>query len=436
MQVPSLEELQVKTLGEPRYTSPFMLRDRGFVGNDERIVVSSEMKDLEQCIAEHRPIPSFVRAGPRSNIYFDPSQTTFGIVTCGGLCPGLNDVIRSITLSALNNYGVRRVLGFRYGYRGLSRKGQKPIELTEERVQGIQGVAGTILGSSRGPEDPEEMVEVLQEYGVNVLFAVGGDGTLKGAARIADVALERHINLAVVGIPKTIDNDICWTSSSFGFYTAVERAKAAIFAAHAEALGAENGIGLVKLMGRDSGFIATHAVKSSGVTNFCLIPECPFKLSGDNGLFAALERRLHNRHHAVIVVAEGAGQDLMAEFGANELDASGNVKYKDIGVFLKAKINEYLTERKIRFTLKYIDPSYIIRSAPANTMDAEYCLMLGHFAVHAGMAGQTGVSIGSWNGNFVTIPIQAMVKKRKIVDINAESWFSVLDITGQPAHME
>lgn len=437
MEIPHPEELIVQTLGEPRFNSPFLLRERGFVNGDDRILVTASSKLNEEMLAKNGKLSTFEKAGPRRQIFFNPKDTTCGIVTCGGLCPGLNDVIRSITLSALNNYGVRKVLGFRYGYKGLSRRGQRPIELTENVVEGIQEVAGTFLGSSRGPQDPEEMVDVLLEYGVNILFALGGDGTLRGADKIAETALRRNLEIAVIGIPKTIDNDICWTSSSFGFYTAVEQAKNAVHAAHAEAKGAENGIGLVKLMGRDSGFIATHAVRASGVANFCLIPESPFDLYGDGGFLSALERRLNNRHHAVVVVSEGAGQDLVAsDNAATDKDASGNVKYKDIGLFLKDKITQYLTERGMTFTLKYIDPSYIIRSAPADTIDAEYCLLLGLFAVHSGMAGHTGVCVSKWKDHFVNVPIKVMVKERKVVDTNNEMWQSVLDITGQPARMK
>ena len=269
MEIPSPEELVVKKLGEPRFNSPFILKERGaFVDEDDRILISAKNKVNQEMLEKYGHLLGFEKAGPRRKIFFDPKDTTIGIVTCGGLCPGLNDVIRSVTLAAHNNYGVRKVLGFRYGYKGLTRRGARPIELTDSMVDGIQESAGTFLGSSRGPQDPDEIIDVLLEYGVNILFTVGGDGTLHGAEKIAEAAIRRNLEISVVGIPKTIDNDICWTSTSFGFYTAVEQAKLAVHAAHAEAKGAENGIGLVKLMGRDSGFIASTAVRASGVANF------------------------------------------------------------------------------------------------------------------------------------------------------------------------
>lgn len=431
MLLPPRATLCVTRLGQCSYDSPLPLPAGGFIDEEDRVLVSTQTKTIAEYSTRPCELPSFERGGPRRCLYFDPRATICGIVTCGGLCPGLNDVIRSITLSALHTYGVKQVLGFRYGYAGITSAGQKPFNLTEEMVDGIIGEAGTILGSSRGPQDPAEMVDTLERLGVNILFTVGGDGTLRGASKIAAEVARRNLPIAVIGVPKTIDNDILWTSTSFGFYTAVEQAKNVIHAAHAEAKGAENGIGLVKLMGRDSGFIAAHAARASSVVNFCLIPEISLRLEGEDGLLPLLEKRLLRKKHAVIVVSEGAGQALFEGKGLGK-DASGNTRFGDIGLLLKEEIERYLKERKLPFSLKYLDPSYSIRSAPTDTIDAEFCLILGQYAVHAGMAGCTDAIVGMWNQGIVHVPIPVVTEQRKRINVADQGWQIVLDITNQP----
>jgi 6-phosphofructokinase 1 len=352
-------------------------------------------------------------------------------VTCGGLCPGLNDVIRSITLTLIRQYGVKQVLGFRYGYEGLSSKfNHAPLELTPEAVGAIHEMGGTILGSSRGNQDIGDMVDTLTRLHIGILFAIGGDGTLRGAQAIAREVARRGLKIGVIGIPKTIDNDISFTQQTFGFDTAGSEARRAINAAHCEAQGARNGIGLVKLMGRDSGFIATFAVLANSHVNFCLVPEVPFKLEG---LLQALEERLAQRGHAVIVVAEGAGQDLLAQTA--ECDASGNIRYGDIGVFLRDRIKEHFSQTGRKVELKYIDPSYTIRSLPADAWDSAFCLLLGQYAVHAGMAGRTDMIVAYWNHQGTHVPISLAVSQRKKLDPEGWIWSSVLAITGQPRHL-
>lgn len=367
-------------------------------------------------------------AGPRERIFLDPARTACGIVTCGGLCPGINDVIRSIVLSLHHHYGVKRIHGFRYGYEGLVRRyGHSPLNLTPELVNRIGELGGTYLGSSRGHQEPAEMVDTLEELGIGILFAIGGDGTLKGAARIAAEAKRRGVSLSVIGIPKTIDNDISFIQTTFGFETAVSEARRSTYAAHTEATGARNGIGLVKLMGRDSGFIAAFTTLADSQVNYCLIPEAPFTLAG---LLSSLEERLKQRGHAVIVVAEGAGQELLS--ASEELDASGNVKLGDIGVFLRDAIKGHFNRIGQEINLKYIDPSYVIRSQPANFHDAAFCLLLGHNAVHAGMTGRSNMVVGFWNHQFVHVPISLATSARKKIDPDGWLWNSVLASTGQP----
>lgn len=373
-------------------------------------------------------------AGPREVLFFDAPKTTAAIVTCGGLCPGLNDIIKGIVTQCHYRYGITKVFGFRYGYEGLiQRYGHVPILLKPESVAQIHNFGGTILGSSRGPQSIGEMVDLLEEMKIDILFVIGGDGTLRGAAEIAGEIQRRGLRKSVIGIPKTIDNDIMWIDKSFGFETAFAEAVKAVKCAYIEATGAMNGIGLIRLMGRDSGFIACFSALAAGNVDFVLIPETPFKLDGESGLLEALRYRLAKRKSAVIVVAEGAGQALMSP--AEGTDASGNKKFGDIGLFLRDRINEFFKERRIEVSLKYIDPSYTIRSVPANAQDNVYCSQLAQHAVHAAMAGKTAMLVGRWHCSFVHLPISLATRGRRKVDTNGELWHAVLESTGQPVRL-
>ena len=419
----------VSTLGERRI--PSTMSGVQFVDDEDRVLYHSNPKEILPLLEEGKVPPGFEMAGPREQLYFDPSKLKCGIVTCGGLCPGLNDVIRAIVLSLFHHYGVKNVFGFRYGYEGLSsRHRHMPLELTPTAVADIQRAGGTILGSSRGPQDTSDMVDTLDRMNVGILFAIGGDGTLRGAHAIAEEIARRNLKISVIGVPKTIDNDISYLNKSFGFETAVGESRTAVYSAHAEASGARNGIGLVKLMGRDSGLIAANASLANSDVNFCLVPEVPFRLEP---FLEALKERLENRSHAVVVVAEGAGQEMMA--ATDERDASGNVRFQDIGLFMKDKIKDYFDKAQFEINLKYIDPSYTIRSMPANPHDSVFCLLLGHNAVHAGMAGKTDMLVGYWNGEYTHVPIPLAVSKSKRIDPKGRLWSSVLESTGQPSEM-
>jgi 6-phosphofructokinase 1 len=422
-------DFTIERLGECRFPSP--MQGVRFTADSERILYHARLDEIKEYIGAGAEPPTLELAGPRQRIFFDPAAIACGIVTCGGLCPGINDVIRAVSLSLHHHYGVRKIYGFRYGYQGLvKRLGHTPLDLTPEAVSQIGELGGTILASSRGPQDPAEMVDYLAELGVAILFAIGGDGTLKGAGKIAEEAARRKLPLSVIGIPKTIDNDISFVQKTFGFETAVAEAHRAIYAAHTEALGAPGGIGLVKLMGRDSGFIAAYASLVDSQVNYCLVPEVPFTLAG---FLRSLDERLARRGHAVVVAAEGAGQDLLATTEAR--DASGNVKLGDIGTYLRDAIKEHFARSGREVNLKYIDPSYIIRSQPANTHDSALCLLLGHSAVHAGMAGRTNMVVGLWNHQFTHVPIAMATRQRKKIDPEGWLWSSVLASTGQPRVM-
>jgi len=429
-------ETRIPTLGRAGIPSPAK-RDSNagingsFVADDEGVMIDVTLSGFMDAMKAGTPGPHFELAGPRESIYFDPSKLRCGIVTCGGLCPGLNNIIRAVVLELYFGYGVTNIYGFRYGLQGfIPSYGHDIIELTPEFVANILDRGGSILGSSRGPQDIDEIVDSMERLNIGILFMVGGDGTLRAAARISDTILARGLKISVVGIPKTIDNDIYMVARSFGFDTAVDVASNAIKSAHNEALGYPDGIGLIKLMGRYSGFIAATAVLAQQDVNFVLIPEVDFDFDGPKGLLASLEKRLEKRRHAVIVVAEGAGQKYFQE-NLKERDESGNVRLKDIGIYLKDVLTTYFEQKNIDISLKYIDPSYTIRSLPANANDHVFCSFLGRDAVHAGMAGKTKVLIGYWNYSFVHIPMEASSVKRKQVDPNGKLWRSVLDATGQ-----
>jgi 6-phosphofructokinase 1 len=426
---------KITTLGKAGIPSPLEKKETTgritFVKDSEGVLINIHPEDVEVCIQTGERPPIFELAGPRKKIYFDPSKLRCALVTCGGLCPGLNDIIRSIVLELYHQYGVRHIHGIRYGLEGfIPRYGHDVIDLKPDDVTSILDMGGSILGSSRGPQDIDEIVDCLERMNIGILFMIGGDGTLKAALKIADAILARGLKISVVGIPKTIDNDIYLVSRSFGFDTAVEVARDAIIGAHNEALGYPNGIGLIKLMGRNSGFIAATAALAQQDANFVLIPEVDFDLEGPQGLLAALETRLTSRGHAVIVVAEGAGQKFF-DNDAEEHDESGNIRLKDIGIFLKNAISEHFRAKSIPISIKYIDPSYMIRSLSANANDSVFCGFLGRNAVHAGLAGKTRLLIGRWNSHFVHVPMESSAGKRKKIQPHGELWSAVLSATGQ-----
>ncbi|MBN1291298.1 MAG: ATP-dependent 6-phosphofructokinase [Candidatus Latescibacteria bacterium] len=440
----NIPDFTVERLGSSNYDTPLIKHFNheqtveGFMDDSARIVYNPRVRSVKKFMEAGEDPPSIEVAGPRKKIFFDTANVRAAIVTCGGLCPGLNDVIRSLFMELHYRYRVKEVLGVRFGYSGLCpRVGQPPIELTPELVANIHRDGGTLLGSSRGPQDPAEMVDFLERMRINVLFSIGGDGTQRGALDLANEIERRKLKIGVIGIPKTIDNDISYVERSFGFNTAVSIARDVLSAGHEEARGAYNGVAVVKLMGRNSGFIAAMAAVANGDANFVLIPEVPFDLEGDKGFFRALEKRLENRRHALVVVAEGAGQDILEkEDLRRKFDASGNVKLGDIGVYLRDKIAAHFSSGWHAATVKYIDPSYIIRSSPANADDSIFCSQLARHAVHAAMTGRTKMVVGIWNNTFTYVPMNLVISKRKQIDPYGSEWLSVLETTGQPAVMK
>ena len=433
-------DFSVPKLGEATVRSPLKLstikgdRIYNFIDDDECVLMDAlARRDRDG------PSPSlaaaFERAGPRELLFLEPEELKAGIVTCGGLCPGINNAIRAATLELLNHYCVREVVGFRYGFAGLNPdQGYAPLPLTVGTVEGIHHDGGSVLGSSRGPQPPGVVVDQLERLGIRLLIVIGGDGSMRAAHAAYEEVARREAPISIVGVPKSIDNDVPLVDKTFGYETAFSIAVESIRAAHTEASAYRSGVGLVRLMGRHSGFIAASAAVAAADTDFVIIPEIPLVLDGPEGFLAALVDRLRSNGHVVVVVAEGGGQDLLRGSQAPpELDESGNVRLLDIGTYLKGRIDDALGERGIRHTVKYIDPSYLIRSAPANPSDSVYSSDLARNAVHAGMAGRTGLLIGFWNGEYTHVPLREVISRNKEVDLEGDLWHGVLESTGQPA---
>jgi len=420
----------VERLGVCKITSP--VRDCDFIEDDERILATENVRDLQQFSEHLGCTPSFERAGPLRKIFHDPAWSRVAIVTAGGLCPGLNHVIKGLVEILVFDYGIRTIFGIRYGYAGLvPRFGYEPIMLDTDNVDTIHEQGGTMLGSSRGQQDTNEIVDTLARMNINLLFCIGGDGSLRCARDVADECKRRNLAISVIGIPKTIDNDLHFVGRSFGFETAVGETTPIIQAAHTEAKGTPDGVGLVKLMGRDSGFIAAYAAQANPVVNFCLIPELDFEIDGPHGLLVALDRRFDSgKDHAVIVVAEGAGQRHIADEPERK-DASGNVLKKDIGEYLRQRITNHFKETKREASVKYFDPSYTIRSVPAKGTDAIRCYMLARNAVHAAMAGRTNCVVGNQDDWYTLVPIRLATIERQKVNVNSDLWRAVLESTRQ-----
>ena len=434
----TMSDLGVTTLGPCRIDSPLKPLIEGrktnvhYVEEDDRVLFPDTASLVAAAGVRAEALPGFEPAGPRREIFFDPPKMRVGVVTCGGLCPGINNVIRGLVMELTFHYGVQRIYGFKNGYQGfIPRYGHDVVDLTPKLVSDINEDGGTILGTSRGGQDPAEIVDCLERMNISALFVIGGDGTLRGAMQIAAAAQDRGARIAVVGIPKTIDNDIPYIDQSFGFQTAFGEAAKSIRSAHVEAKASPNGVGLVKLMGRHSGFIACYASLAEPDANYVLIPEVPFVLDGPRGLLEHLLQRVRTSGHAVIVAAEGAGQDLMAGLPAG-VDASGNRRLNDIGQLLRSRIAEHFAAAGVALNLKYIDPSYAIRSVEANPYDSVYCLRLAQNAVHAALAGRTAMVVGRWHGRFVHIPMALAVSHRNQVEPSGDLWLSVLEATGQP----
>ncbi|KAL8152200.1 hypothetical protein V2J09_009960 [Rumex salicifolius] len=443
---PHLSEYITQSSEEPsNYTNPLETNQfyhpraiDGFYISPNDVVLRQVLYDVASA-SSLKGEEAYVRAGPRKRIWFDPNTTSYvkaAIVTCGGLCPGVNTVIRELVVGLWELYGAREIHGIRSGYRGFY--SEKPVPLDPKMVQNWHKRGGTLLGTSRGGFDLIKIVDAIQRLSFNQVYIIGGDGTMRGAVEIYEEIRRRGLKISVAGIPKTVDNDVGLIDQSFGFQTAVETALDAISAAHVEAESAVNGIGLVKLMGRSTGHIALHATLSSRDVDCCLIPENDFFLHGKGGLFEFLEQTIRENGHAVLVVAEGAGQDLIPRSREDEerqdQDESGNPVFLDVGAWLKAELNKWWKSEHPGelFTVKYIDPTYMIRAVPANATDTLYCTLLAHSAIHGAMAGYTGFVAGRVNGNYAYIPVVDVAQAKHVVDTKDHKWAWVRSVTNQP----
>lgn len=433
----TLKDLQVSTLGEPTLPSPLAPYVAGratneyYVGENDRIMFDDTIELIEGRGVPLAEAPTFETGGPRQHLFFDAATTRVGIVTCGGLCPGLNDVIRALVLELHTHYGVRDVLGFRNGYAGLvADHGLEPLVLTADSVARINERGGTILGSSRGAQDPVAIVDRLTELGIDILFVIGGDGSMRGAHNITLELKRRSAPIAVVGVPKTIDNDIPYIGQSFGFSTAFGKAAESIKAARVEVEAALGGVGVVEVMGRHAGFIACYAALANHDADFVLIPEVGFTLEGQNGLLETLRRRVDEKGSAVIVLAEGAGQHLLE--ASSSTDASGNTVLGDISTFLRDAITKDFANNSRALTMRYFNPGYAIRAVPADPSDSVYCARLAQTAVHAAMSGRTDMVVGRRRHRFVHVPIPFVTQGSHNVSPDGDLWLSVLESTAQP----
>ncbi|KAF5742823.1 ATP-dependent 6-phosphofructokinase 2 [Tripterygium wilfordii] len=427
-----LEDLHAQT--NPLDHNRYFHATEGFYVSPTDVVLGQVAHDLSGKFSSPTPPLAYHRAGPRKDIFFEPQNTRAAIITCGGLCPGMNTVIRELVVGLWELYGVRKIYGVVAGYRGFY--SMEPIELNPKLVHNWHKRGGTALETSRGGFDLDKIVDSIEHHEFNQVYIIGGDGTMRGVVKIFNEILRRRLKVGVVGIPKTVDNDVGIIDRSFGFQTAVEMAQQAISAAHVEAESAVNGIGLVKLMGRSTGHIALHAILSSRDVDCCLIPEDKFYLEGKGGLFEFLEQRLKENGHAVLVVSEGAGQDMIPRSDAQkeERDESGNLVFLDVGPWLKSELKNWWARDHPNelFTVKYIDPTYMIRAVPANATDNLYCTLLAHSAIHGVMAGYTGFVAGPINGIYAYIPVEEVAKSKNEVNTKDHKWAWVRSVTNQP----
>lgn len=396
-----------------------------FLNPDELVMGHIILNDSKAGSRRQEIANGCVRANACEKIWWDPADVRAAIVTCGGLCPGLNSIIREVTMCLWHQYGVRHITGIQFGYNGLSNPElYAPKHLGPKAVREIHMKGGSVLKAGRGGLEAERICDNLEKMGVNMLFVVGGDGTQAAGNLLYEEARRRNLQLSIVGVPKSIDNDILFFDKTFGFDTAVSAACNVIRNGWVEATSCEKGVGIVKLMGRDAGFVCMDAALSSTIVDLCLIPEVSVKMED---IMDHIDETLQRKNFMVIAVAEGAGQEHVA---TGKVDATGHTIYGDIGTHLRDSVNKHLKPSGGRCF--YIDPSYIIRSVPIDPNDHVYCSRLARDAVHSAMRGYTGVVVGPIHNVICMIPMQLIASGKRHVPTKSSNWQACVQVCNMP----
>jgi 6-phosphofructokinase 1 len=330
-----------------------------------------------------------------------------GVLTGGGDCPGLNAVIRAVVRRGIQEFGLEFV-GFRDGWRGPLEGDTVPLDV--QAVRGILPRGGTILGSSRtnplkqvsagGRNGVERIKDNLAGLGVDALIVIGGEDTLGVAAKLQTEGIN------VVGVPKTIDNDLGATDYTFGFDTAVNIAMEAIDRLHTTAESHHRAL-IVEVMGRSAGWIALHAGLAGGA-NVILIPEKPFDIEQ---VCAYVEHRFQTRYAPIVVVAEGARPvegDIVT--GSEKLDAFGHVRLGGVGQMLAEEI-EKRTGKEARCTVL----GHIQRGGTPTAFDRVLATRYGVHAVQAVYEEAFGIMVALRGTDIVRVPIEEATRELKLV---------------------
>jgi ATP-dependent phosphofructokinase / diphosphate-dependent phosphofructokinase len=330
----------------------------------------------------------------------------FGILTGGGDCPGLNAVIRGVVRAGVNRHG-HQIIGFRYGWAGVLEA--NTVELTARNTAGILHRGGTILGTSRtnpfkGDGGGTALVrETLEREGIDALIPIGGEDTLGVAARLSAEGVP------VVGVPKTIDNDLAGTDVTFGFHTAVQIATDAIDRLHTTA-ESHNRVIILEVMGRHAGWIAAYSGIAGGA-DVILVPERPFDI--DEVCESIKRRHAGGRTFSIVVVSEGAvprdGGGLTTA-GA-KTDAFGHARLGGIAVLLEGEV-----EQRTGFETRMTILGHVQRGGTPTAYDRVLATRFGVKAVAAADRGEFGSMVSLRGTDIDLVPLADAVAEPKILD--------------------
>jgi 6-phosphofructokinase 1 len=393
--------------------------------------------------------PRFLRTGEQPEYRFDPTDVTIGILIAGGIAAGLNMVVDSIvkrhfalaTQIAGGEPQSLRIYGYDGGYKGMmqskrfllaptegaGRRANYPAGLPIRATDGQATSGGsTLVKAGRGEEltDEQAILSLAREHvrkivteGLDILYVIGGNGTLSWAARLCE-ALEEMQDakpIAIVGGPKTMDNDVFFTDATFGFRTAVDVATNFVLGIHHDAR-AQDRIGLLEVFGASAGWVALHAHADSGEGDEVLIPErMPEKREDHNdflgGILDYVEKRLEDNDHAVVVVAEGAMPEWQWRDAGAKDRAFANLLSK-----MKQRYGPARAEAgKEPFAISDVRTRYLVRGTPPNTYDIELCKVTGRLMVDTALAGFTGCAVHRWQNDYVLVPFRTAAERLKQV---------------------